>query len=144
MTLLEQLGNEHEHRIIKVSSKRQFTIPKAFYDRLGIAETETLEAYLLDGGLLLKPVKSEPVYERDIQGIVRKVREEGFTGEEFDREVAYRLAQYQKMFDRRVEGFLMDMDGNSGSDEGEDDYNGLELFFDEENGESTEGNAKEG
>lgn len=139
------LGNVHEHRFIKVSSKRQFTIPKTFYDRLGIGETETLEAYLVDDGLLLKPVRSEPVYERDIQSIVRKVREEGYTGDEMDKEIAYRLTQYQKMIDRRIQGFLNDIDDSSGlNDEGDVDFNGLDAFFDSEDGEGTEGDSKKG
>ena len=144
MNRTQALGNVHEHRFIKVSSKRQFTIPKAFYDRLEIGETETLEAFLMDDGLLLKPVKSEPVYERDIQNIVRKVREEGYTGDEMDKEIAYRLAKYQRMFERRIQGFLNDMDGSLGSDdEGDVDLNGLEAFFDSEDGESIEGDSKE-
>lgn len=145
MNLTQNLGNVREHRYIKVSSKRQFTIPKTFYETLEIGETETLQAFLLEDGLLLKPVRSEPVYERDIQNIVKKVRDEGYTGEEMDKEVAYRIFQYQRMFDRRIQGFLHDMEGSSESeDEGDADLNGLEAFFDSEDGESIESDSKEG
>lgn len=142
MKSYDNFENVLEYRDIKVTSKRQFTIPKTFFDTLKI--DDTLQAFLLKDGIFLKPIqKTESIYELDIQNIIRKVREEGYSGEELDKEIAHRIAQYNRVIDRRVQGFLDDLEGGSASEEEEVDYNGLDIFFDQEDGETSEGSSKE-
>lgn len=126
------LGTVREYREIKITSKRQITIPKSFFDNLAIEET--FQAYLLDDGIFLKPIqKTETVYDQDIQSIIRQVIKEGYSGEEFVGELTYRISEYNKLIERRIQEFQDDLRGSSGSDElGDDDFNGLDIFFYEE------------
>lgn len=68
---------KNTNKLGSVQEQRQFTIPKTFYDRLEIGKTETLKAYLMDEGLLLTPVKSEPVYERDMTKKIKLFKKMG-------------------------------------------------------------------
>lgn len=136
-----ELGNIREYRDIKITSKRQLTIPKAFFDYLGIEET--VHAYLFDDGILIKPEQKKSVQELDIEGILQKVMSEGYSGDDLADEFARRVKEYNRFLDNRIEGFLNDMTSDvvSEDDEGED-FNGLDIFFDEENGESSETNRE--
>ena len=136
-----ELGNAREYRDIKITSKRQLTIPKAFFDYLGIEET--VHAYLLDDAILIKPAQKKSVQEIDIEKIIRNVMNEGYSGDALAGEIAYRIKEYNEQIDRRIEGFLNDMTGNEvPDDQGDVEFNGLELFFDEENGETSEANQE--
>lgn len=136
------LQNVREYRDIKITSKRQITIPKAFFDYLGIEET--VHAFLLDDGILIKPEQKRSVQEMDIEAILRNVMSEGYSGDELTDEFARRVKEYNMVMDRRINGFLDDMSSDevSEADEG-DDFNGLDVFFDEEDGESTEASGEE-
>lgn len=127
-------GNAREYRDIKITTKRQLTIPKAFFDYLGIEET--VHAYLLDDAILIKPVQKKSVQEVDIEKIIRNVMKEGYSGDAMAEEIAYRIKQYNELIDRRIEGFLNDMTSDEvEDDQGDVEFNGLDMFFDEENGE---------
>lgn len=133
------LGDVREYRDIKITSKRQLTIPKAFFDYLGIEET--VHAFLLQDGILLKPEQKKSVQEMDIEAMLRNVMNEGFSGDELADEFARRVKEYNKFLDSRVEEFLNDMTSKEVSEDGEgDDFNGLDIFFDEEDGENSETN----
>lgn len=136
------LANVREYRDIKITSKRQLTIPKAFFDYLGIEET--VHAFLLDDGILIKPEQKKSTEEMDIEAILRNVMSEGYSGDELTEEFARRAKEYYMVMDRRINGFLDDMIGDtvSEADEGED-FNGLDIFFDDEDGESSEASEKE-
>jgi bifunctional DNA-binding transcriptional regulator/antitoxin component of YhaV-PrlF toxin-antitoxin module len=127
-----------EARDIKITSKRQLTIPKAYFDYLGIEET--VHAFLLDDGILLKPEKKQTIQEVDVEIILQNVIAEGFTGDELADEFSRRVKEYNKVIDRRIEGFLDDMTSDTVSEaKGKgDDFNGLDIFFNEEDGEDSE------
>ncbi|TKC16967.1 AbrB/MazE/SpoVT family DNA-binding domain-containing protein [Robertmurraya kyonggiensis] len=137
-----EFGNIREYRDIKITSKRQLTIPKAFFDYLGIEET--VQAYLLDDCILIKPEQKKSVQEQDIEAILRKVMDEGYSGNELLDEFTRRVKEYNSFLDDRIDGFLNDItsDAVSEDDEGED-FNGLDIFFDEETGKNLEKDGEE-
>ena len=124
-------------RDIKITSKRQLTIPKSYFDALNIEDE--VQAYLLDDGIFLKPVRTqETLQEKDIQAIVRKVLTEGLSEEDLAKVLAHRINEYNRLLADRVHEFTEDMtDSESDDDKGDLDLNGLDVFFDEENGEAT-------
>ncbi len=78
-------GIVQEFREIPVTSKRQITIPKSFIDRLAIEGS--LQAYLTDDGIFLKPVRKDEkgnksITKRDLKDIVSQAIAEGYVGEE--------------------------------------------------------------
>lgn len=68
-------------KTVKVSSKRQITIPAEAYKRLGFKSYAYLEER--DGGIFIRPV--EVLDEREAVDILRYLVEEGYTGEELIR-----------------------------------------------------------
>ncbi len=137
----KRLGNSEnvlEFRDIKITSKRQITIPKAFFDHLGIEGT--VHAYLLNDGILLKPVQKKSIQEMDLETIVRNVINEGYTGDDLAEEIAHRVKNYNDALNRRIEEFLDDMSSDNIPDDQGDEFNGLDVFFDQENGETTKAN----
>ncbi|UOF91532.1 AbrB/MazE/SpoVT family DNA-binding domain-containing protein [Fodinisporobacter ferrooxydans] len=133
--IIFDLDQVQEHRDIKITSKRQLTIPKSFFDHLGVEET--VQAYLLEDGIFLKPVRhrTRTVSDLDIESIVRKVISDGYTGEELAKEIAYRINEYNKQMEKRIQQFLDDMKADPESEDGEgEDFNGLDIFFDKEDG----------
>ncbi len=134
--------NVQEYRRIKLTSKRQFTIPKAFLDRLGGGET--FLAYLMDDGIYLKPQQDkESMCEQDRKLIIQKVIDEGYKGKEMVDEIVFRLNEYDKFLKRKIEQFEKDIleiaeSDDDLEDEDEEDMNGLDVFFDTENEEDTE------
>lgn len=136
------IKNVREYRDIKITSKRQLTIPKAFFDYLEMEET--VHAFLLDDGILIKPEQKKPIEEMDIEAILRNVMSEGYSGDELTDEFARRVKEYNMVMNRRINGFLDDMTSDAvfEADEG-DDFNGLDIFFDEENGENFKASRKE-
>jgi bifunctional DNA-binding transcriptional regulator/antitoxin component of YhaV-PrlF toxin-antitoxin module len=129
-------GNAREYRDIKITSKRQLTIPKAFFDYLGIEDM--VHAYLFDDGILIKPAQKRSIQEMDIETIVRKVMNEGYSGNAMADEIAHRIKQYNDAMDRRIEEFLDDMTSDEVPEDQGDEFNGLEMFFDQEDGETAE------
>lgn len=127
-----------ENREITVTGKRQITIPKSFYDRLGIEQS--LEAYLTTDGIFLKPKKmfETTMYDKDVKKIVQKAISEGFTDEKLADEIAHRLDEYNKFISSRIKQFQDDLYTPLDSDEGDVSFNGLDTFFNKENDETTE------
>ena len=68
-------------KTVKVSSKRQITIPAEAYKRLGFKSYAYLEER--DGGIFIRPV--EVLDEREAVDILRYLVEEGYAGEELIR-----------------------------------------------------------
>jgi bifunctional DNA-binding transcriptional regulator/antitoxin component of YhaV-PrlF toxin-antitoxin module len=129
-------GEVREYREITVTSKRQITIPKSFFDRLAIEET--LVAYLLDDGIFLKPArKDDSVYAEDVEEIIRDVVREGYSGEELVAELARRLNEYNKFIERRIQEFERDLKSDSVSEDTEDEFYGLDVFFTDTETEET-------
>lgn len=71
---------------ISVSSKRQITIPKEFYDQLNI--TDEVMCQVIDGELIIKPIEENVDFS---QFILRELISEGYAaGEELLQEFARR------------------------------------------------------
>lgn len=140
----KHLDNIREYREITLTSKRQITLPKSFCDRLDI-EGRRFEAYLTDDGIFLRPVSSKDssVYDDDVKAIIRQVMDEGYEGNEMVEEAAFRIGEYQKMMNRRIQEFEDDLLGDSVSNETEETFNGLDIFFNTQTGENTENSSEE-
>lgn len=138
--MIKELNRVREYRDIKITSKRQLTIPKSFFDALNIEDE--VEAYLLDDGIFLKPIrKRESVYDQDIQTIIQNVLSQDLPKEEMAKELTKRITEYNEFLAARVQEFKDDMvHSESEEDEGDFDFNGLDVFFNEENGETFEKN----
>ena len=143
--ILEGFGNLgviREYRDVKITSKRQLTIPKAFFDYLGMENT--VHAVLLDDGILIKPTQKKSVQEADVEAILQKVISEGYSGDELADEFARRVKEYNRVLDGRMNEFLNDMTSDEVSEDREgDDFNGLDMFFDQEDGEDFETSGEE-
>lgn len=63
---------------VKVSSQRQMTIPKIFYDTLGIGEEVTLQ--MVEGNLLITPINKLP--EDYAETTLEQLIAEGYSGQE--------------------------------------------------------------
>lgn len=128
-----------EKRDIKITAKRQITIPKTFYEHLGLDAIEKVQAYLLGNAILLKAEKEDTVVSEDYMRIVQKLLAEGLTGDDFIKELSKRIKKYDEFMEKRIEEFTYALEGseNDDLDEGED-LNGLEVFLHEEDGEDTE------
>jgi bifunctional DNA-binding transcriptional regulator/antitoxin component of YhaV-PrlF toxin-antitoxin module len=136
-----KLENIREFKTVKITSKRQLTIPKAYFDYLRIEES--VQAFLLDDGILLKPGKKQSTQEIDVEIILRNVMVEGYTGDELADEFSRRVKSYNKVLDRRIEGYINDLTSDTVSEEEREDFNGLDIFFNEDDGENSEGIRKQ-
>lgn len=76
-----------EPKRIKVSSKRQITIPQQFYEQLGI--TDEVLCFVRDGEIVLRPVSHDPGFA---EYILKDLIEQGYEGEE----LLAKFREYQK------------------------------------------------
>ena len=144
MTMMESLNfngrQVKEYRQIKITSKRQVTIPKSIFELLELKDGDSLMAYAFEDGILLKPYKAaETVYDQDVKKVIHQAINEGYTGEELAEEIALRLKEYERFLTRRVQEFEDDiaddgMDDKAGDVVGVEGFNGLNIFFDSEAG----------
>ncbi|MGG5254811.1 AbrB/MazE/SpoVT family DNA-binding domain-containing protein [Neobacillus sp. SM06] len=105
---------------ISVSSKRQITIPKEFYEDLKIGEEVLCQ--VVDGALVIKPVQEEVDFS---EFILRDLINEGYQGEELLREFTHRKSQINPALGQMIA-------------ESRDHivYSNTDDFFDELNGEA--------
>jgi len=68
-----------ERRTVRISEKRQFTIPVKFYNALDFSSEA--ECFLRDGEIVIKP-KSESVGDELSEHILKELIGKGLTGEE--------------------------------------------------------------
>ncbi|MBD2846335.1 AbrB/MazE/SpoVT family DNA-binding domain-containing protein [Paenibacillus sp. IB182496] len=137
--MMKKLTGVNEYRDIKITSKRQLTIPKSYFDALNIEEE--VHAYLLDDGIFLQPARSQETREeKDIQAIVKQVLSKGLSEEQLAEELTHRINEYRRLLKDRVQTFMEDMaDSGSEEDEGDLDFNGLDVFFDKKNATPPQG-----
>src|SRR5690625_2509988 len=84
---------------ITVSSKRQISIPKEFYDAIGLGNEITIE--LLNNRLVIRPVREES--EDFSEEILSDLIDEGYKGEELKAAFAERRAMLTSAFDNLIE-----------------------------------------
>lgn len=83
---------------IAVSSKKQITIPKDFYEQLGIGNEVLIE--LADNKLIIHPIHEDHFDFSDL--ILKDLIEEGYTGEELYKEFVYRKSQIAPAFNAMI------------------------------------------
>ncbi|WP_074954025.1 AbrB/MazE/SpoVT family DNA-binding domain-containing protein [Alicyclobacillus macrosporangiidus] len=74
-------------KYVRITGKRQVTIPKDFFDQLRMGSV--LRAYVEDGRLVMEPVRVEDPMDFT-QEIINDLADEGLTGEELKKEFARR------------------------------------------------------
>lgn len=88
---MENIPNRKKHAMkrIAVSSKKQITIPKDFYEQLWIWNEVLIE--LADNKLIIHPIHGDHFDFSDL--ILKDLIEEGYAGEELYKEFVYRKSQ---------------------------------------------------
>ena len=81
-----------ERRIIKISGKRQITIPQKFYQQLGL-ESE-VECHVEHGALVIRPVSRDT--GEFFAEVVNELADEGYSGEELKTQFALRSGQIKQ------------------------------------------------
>ncbi len=84
---------------ITVSSKRQISIPKEFYDAIGLGNEITIE--ILNNRLVIRPVREES--EDFSEEILSDLIDEGYKGEELKAAFAERRAMLTSAVDNLIE-----------------------------------------
>lgn len=69
--------SEPEYRLVRITSKRQFTIPKTYFDKLRLGET--VKCYLEGERLVLEPVREDLFWDFSTD-ILRSLIAEGYQG----------------------------------------------------------------
>jgi len=69
-------------KTVRISGKRQMTIPKAYYDELGFHETAIIT--IEDGAMVIRPVGMTDAYFSDL--ILSDLVDQGYHGEELVRQ----------------------------------------------------------
>lgn len=110
----EQLAMEHriKQKRISVSKQRQITLPKEFYDHLGIENEVFVELH--NNRLVIRPVHEEDDFAREI---LKELVEEGFTGDELLREFDFRRKQIRPAFLKLLEDAKREAEDVSSLDE---------------------------
>jgi AbrB family looped-hinge helix DNA binding protein len=85
-------------RRISVSSKKQITIPKDFYDELGIGDEVLIE--LSDNKLIIRPIREDHFDFSDL--ILKDLINEGYTGEELYEEFIHRKSQISPALEKMI------------------------------------------
>ena len=78
MSTAVKRGAAMENKRIKISSKRQITIPQQFFDSLGFADEA--ECSLKDGALIIRPVRQNG--GEFAEQILADLLEQGYQGDE--------------------------------------------------------------
>ncbi len=110
----EQLAMEHriKQKRISVSKQRQITLPKEFYDQLGIGDEVFVELH--NNRLVIRPVREEDDFAEEI---LKELVAEGFEGEELIREFNYRRKQIRPAFLKLLEEAKKEAEDVSSLDE---------------------------
>ncbi|KKM13047.1 hypothetical protein SY88_00315 [Clostridiales bacterium PH28_bin88] len=70
--------SEPGYRVVRVTSKRQFTIPKTYFDKLRLSDK--VKCYLEGERLVLEPVREDSFWDFSTD-ILRSLVAEGYQGE---------------------------------------------------------------
>ena len=102
MSTAVKRGAAMENKRIKISSKRQITIPQQFFDSLGFADEA--ECSLKDGALIIRPVRQNggEFAEQILADLIRQ----GYSGEE----LLEKFKQTQRKIRPAVEAMLAEAD----------------------------------
>jgi bifunctional DNA-binding transcriptional regulator/antitoxin component of YhaV-PrlF toxin-antitoxin module len=93
------MSNPKKVKRISVSSKRQISIPKEFYDLLGIGEEVVLELH--GNHMVIKPSREN--FDDFSENILEDLVAEGYTGNELLQEFKFRKGQIGNAVDSVIE-----------------------------------------
>jgi bifunctional DNA-binding transcriptional regulator/antitoxin component of YhaV-PrlF toxin-antitoxin module len=88
-----------DHKIIRVTSKRQLTIPKTYFDALSIGEQ--VKCYLDGGRLVIEPAHADEFWDFSTD-ILRELVAESYAGEDLLREFESRKCKVAQALERMV------------------------------------------
>ncbi len=85
------------HKMVKITSKRQFTIPKKYYDALQIGEQA--RCYTEGGKLIIEPAHPDRFWDFS-SNILKELVAENYSGEELLREFEIRKSHVAGAFQK--------------------------------------------
>ncbi len=92
--------SEPVSRIVRVTSKRQFTIPKVYFEKLRLGDKA--KCYLEGDRLVIEPVREDSFWDFSID-ILRSLIAEGYAGEALIAEFEARKKKTVQAFGRMIE-----------------------------------------
>jgi bifunctional DNA-binding transcriptional regulator/antitoxin component of YhaV-PrlF toxin-antitoxin module len=98
-TPVELQGQSSDRKIIRVSSKRQITIPQAYYDKLGFREDAI--CYMDGDAIIVRPIERSGHEFADF--ILADLIREGYEGEALLEEFIRRQGQIRPAVERMIE-----------------------------------------
>ena len=116
----EEVMTSKKVKRVAVSSKRQLSIPKEFYDDLGIGDEVVME--VKNNSLLIKPIKEG--FEDFSEEILKELVSEGYEGENLLTEFKNRKSMIKPAIERMI------------AETREQDYVTVEELFSDEEGEN--------
>ena len=93
------MSNPKKIKRVSVSSKRQISIPKEYYDLLGIGGEVNLELY--GNHIVVKPVNEN--FDDFSENILQDLIEEGYNGPDLMREFKHRKSQMANAVSSMIE-----------------------------------------
>lgn len=121
MSVAVKRGAAMENKRIKISSKRQITIPQQFFDSLGFADEA--ECSLKDGALIIRPVRQNG--GEFAEQILADLLTQGYQGDE----LLAKFKEAQSMVRPAVERMIQEADALASKKDG---GVSLEELFDAE------------
>ncbi len=110
MSTAVKRGAAMENKRIKISSKRQITIPQQFFDSLGFADEA--ECSLKDGALIIRPVRQNG--GEFAEQILADLLEQGYQGDELLAKFKEAQSKVRPAVERMIQeadAFAMKKDG---------------------------------
>lgn len=100
-----------EYKIVRVTSKRQFTIPKRFFDALRIGEQ--VKCYQEGKKLVIEPIREDNFWDFSTD-ILRELVAENYTGDDLVKEFESRKEKAARALERMVDEARSDAAANAG------------------------------
>lgn len=93
------MANNKSKKILKISSKRQITLPKTFFFELGFADTA--ECFVRGNEIVIRPLNLERDGEFSEQ-ILKDIIEDGYSGKELLEEFKRRRAKIRPAVEKLI------------------------------------------
>ncbi|MDD4665528.1 MAG: AbrB/MazE/SpoVT family DNA-binding domain-containing protein [Clostridia bacterium] len=116
--LLNKRSDIMESRIIKVSNKRQITIPQKFYEKLNIEQE--VECIITNSEIIIRPIYRETEFAEEI---LKDLIDKGFEGTQLLDEFKRTRAKVKPAVRRMIEE--ADILAKSSQDSGDDKLNNI-------------------
>ena len=97
MTGYKYNDNDNDHKIVRVTSKRQFTIPKKYYDSLKLGDR--VKCYQEGRKLVIEPAREDEFWDFSTD-ILRDLVADNYTGEDLLKEFEARKQNAARALER--------------------------------------------